>query len=203
MIIGVIGLIGSGKGTTGDYLEYYYGFKKRAFAGPVKDVASIVFGWDRKALEGDTPESRKWREQPDPNWEGVFPDLNNGILTPRLALQKIGTEAMRGVFGDNIWVKSLFERREPNEKTVITDVRFQNEIEAILENGGHIWWVREPGLPKWLEDLIITRKEPTDVHQSEWDWAIKGIDRYRQIINTKEDLYGFHENINGAYYEIC
>ena len=202
MIIGVIGLIGSGKGTVGDYLRHRYGFKQRAFAGPVKDVASIVFNWDREMLEGNTPESREWREQVDHRYDDIFPDLNDGYLTPRLAMQKIGTECFRDVFGVDIWVQSLLSKIELGEKTVITDVRFQNEIDAILANGGKLWWVREPIIPDWLTDLIYYDKIPYNVHPSEWEWAKEGIGQFTQIINEKNGLNNFHKMIDEEYAKL-
>ena len=66
MIIGVTGLIGSGKDTIADYLCTHKGFKRISFAASLKDAVSSVFGWDREMLEGTTKSSRVWREQVDP-----------------------------------------------------------------------------------------------------------------------------------------
>ena len=68
MIIGISGLIGSGKNAVAQSLTENFGYKQIAFADAVKDSVSSLFGWDREMLEGDTPESREWREQPDEFW---------------------------------------------------------------------------------------------------------------------------------------
>ena len=68
MIIGFVGLIGSGKDTAADYLVNNRGFKRDSFAAPLKDAVANVFGWDRNLLEGATAESRHWREQTDLWW---------------------------------------------------------------------------------------------------------------------------------------
>ena len=68
MIVGLVGFIGAGKGTVADILVEKHGFIKESFANSVKDSVSVIFGWDRSSLEGDTPESRRWREQPDEFW---------------------------------------------------------------------------------------------------------------------------------------
>ena len=68
MIIGFVGLIGSGKDTAADYLVNNRGFKRDSFAAPLKDAVANVFGWDRQLLEGATAESRHWREQTDLWW---------------------------------------------------------------------------------------------------------------------------------------
>jgi broad-specificity NMP kinase len=68
MIIGICGLIGSGKDTVADILVQENNFKKLSFADKLKDGVSAVFGWDRVMLEGNTEKSRAWREQEDTFW---------------------------------------------------------------------------------------------------------------------------------------
>ena len=63
MIIGICGLIGSGKGTVADVLVDEHGFQKISFADKLKDAVSVLFDWDRDMLEGETSESRFWREK--------------------------------------------------------------------------------------------------------------------------------------------
>ena len=50
MIIGICGLIGSGKGTAADILVEQHGFTKISFADKLKDGVATVFGWDREML---------------------------------------------------------------------------------------------------------------------------------------------------------
>jgi cytidylate kinase len=68
MIIGICGLQSSGKDTLGNILVEKYGFKKLSFAGVLKDIVSILFGWPIDMVEGSTKESRAWREQVDEWW---------------------------------------------------------------------------------------------------------------------------------------
>lgn len=73
-------------------------------------------------------------------------------FTMREVLQLLGTEAGRGVFGDNLWV-SLWERHLPpvekksgNVSVVfVPDVRFPNEAQRIKELGGVLIRVTRPG----------------------------------------------------------
>ena len=98
MIVGLVGLIGSGKGTVGDML-ISEGFKHESFAAPLKDAAASIFYWNRDSLEGVTPESRAWRERVDTWWSEHLGIPN---FTPRLALQLLGTEVFRNHFHQDI-----------------------------------------------------------------------------------------------------
>lgn len=172
MIIGLVGFIGSGKGTVGDILEQK-GFTKDSFAKPLKDACSVIFGWPRELLEGDTALSRKWREEPDAFWSEKF----GKEFSPRLALQLMGTEAGRNVFHKDVWVISLLNRAKGKD-VVVTDVRFQNEIKYIQDNGGIIIRVKRGTEPEWYNDLLsmdttVKRQlfmDEVGIHQSEWDW---------------------------------
>ena len=68
MLIGICGLIGSGKDTVASRLVKKHGFKRDSFAKSLKDAVGDIFNWDRKLLEGKTKKSREWREQPDKFW---------------------------------------------------------------------------------------------------------------------------------------
>ena len=46
MIIGFVGLIGSGKDTAADYLVNSYEFRRDSFAATLKDAVAAIFGWD-------------------------------------------------------------------------------------------------------------------------------------------------------------
>lgn len=180
MIIGVIGYIGSGKNASADILVNQFGFKKESFAKSLKDAAAIIFGWDRQMLEGDTPESRLWREQEDKYWSKQL----GWTVTPRAVLQKLGTEAGREVFGYSLWTASTMRRMEQDPGDyVITDVRFPNEAEALKAAGGllvrvtrdtpqwadHLKNVMQTmyiDVPEWMEHFY------PDVHASEWNIAL-------------------------------
>ena len=124
MIIGVCGLIGCGKGTVADVLVDEHGFKKISFADKLKDAVSVMFDWPREMLEGDTADSRYWREQEDTFWT----QETGRKITPRLVLQEFGTDCMRNGFYDGIWVsfvkKTVIDN--PDTNFVIPDVRYQD-----------------------------------------------------------------------------
>jgi len=149
MIVGITGLIASGKDTAADYLIRFHGFKKLSYAGALKDTVSAIFGWDREMLEGTTQSSRKWREEVDEWWAKR---LNIPNLTPRWVLQYWGTEVGRKSFHNDIWVASIENNiRLSTDNIVITDCRFKNELDAIKNAGGTTIRIVRGEQPDWLK----------------------------------------------------
>ena len=186
MIIGICGLIGSGKGTVADILVETHGFEKISFADKLKDGVASVFGWDRNLLEGDTDESRQWREQEDEFWSSE----TNTPITPRLVLQLFGTDCMRNGFYDGIWVSLVKQQVLANtdKNYIIPDVRFENEIEMIRNIGGKVWTVQRGSDPEWLIQYETTGEEPDHIHPSEWRWIKSTKDDVIVNDGTLEDL---------------
>ena len=169
MIIGICGLIGSGKDTIADHLVKDHKFVKISFADKLKDTVATLFEWDRDLLDGKTEQSRLWREQEDHFWSK---ELKKKV-TPRYVLQVFGTECMRDGFYDGIWVSMLKKKvtENPDINWVIPDVRFENEVKVLKEIGGEVWWVKRGQLPMWFRMYQDIGQKPKDVHASEWAWA--------------------------------
>jgi hypothetical protein len=186
MIIGICGLIGSGKGTVADILVEEHDFKKLSFADSLKDGVAAMFDWPRHLLEGDTEESREWREIPDIFWT----EETGKEISPRLVLQLVGTECMRNGFYDGIWVSLAKKKliRFPNQKWVIPDTRFENEINMIHSIGGKIWRVKRGQDPAWFDTYRDNNIEPIDVHPSEFKWVRSEFDQTIENNSTFEDL---------------
>ena len=71
----------------------------------------------------------------------------------RYMLQTIGTEWGRNLIDENVWVDSLFMNWEPDSNWIVTDVRFHNEVAAILGREGVM--------------IKVNRFENKDLHASE------------------------------------
>lgn len=198
MIIGLVGFIGSGKDTVAKQFVQQ-GCVQDSFAAPLKDMTATIFGWDRDLLEGDTIESRDFRETPDMFWTKKLGVPN---FTPRLALQLLGTDIMRNHFSKDIWLDSLeYRMHKINSDAkciVVSDARFRNELTLIQDMGGKVIWVQRGELPEWFgvakeaHSNAINRKimetKYADVHESEWNWAGYPVDFVIENNGTLEDL---------------
>ena len=157
MIVGVLGKKFNGKDTVADFLVETWGFEKRSFAGPLKEACKILFGLSEDQVNGDK------KVEVDEQW-GV---------TPRKILQFVGTDLFRRHMQemapwieDKFWVQLVINQYQklakdnPDVLFVVSDVRFQNEVNMIHELGGKVIKVVRPGIA-----------DPKDEHPSE-----RGID---------------------------
>jgi hypothetical protein len=158
MIIGLVGFIGAGKGTVRDILVREHGYHGFAFADALKDAVATIFTWPRGLLEGDSNASRAFRERVDPWWSHKL----GYEVTPRLILQKMGTEACRHGIADNIWIAALEKRIHGYEDVVISDCRFPNELDFVRSAGGVIVRVKRGEEPSLEEQMKM--------HISETAW---------------------------------
>lgn len=166
VLIGLIGYKHSGKDTMADYLVQKYGFKKHAFADPVKQACRIMFQLEKEQL--DDPQLK---EVLDERWG----------MTPRQMMQKFGTDMVRCMLGDDFWVKNMDMKiqKETNNNIVISDVRFRNEAEWVRQNNGV------------LIRIVDGKTQHTDTHPSETEQL--SIQEDIHIINEKKGIPLFHQ----------
>jgi hypothetical protein len=108
-----------------------FNFIQASFAEKLKQMCCIKYGLDIVIFE-----DRELKEE-------YLPDIriNGEVVTPRDILKIEGTEYGRDLISQSIWVdrfkESLAELEIPNIPSLIfiNDVRFENEVEYIKENG--------------------------------------------------------------------
>jgi dephospho-CoA kinase len=170
MIIGISGYAQSGKDTIANYLVSNYGFVKVSFADPIRKA---LYALNPKINVGDMLGIRLSTAVDGLGWE----TLKANSAEARELLQRFGTEVGREIFGQDFWVNQAMDEARRHEKVVFSDVRYPNEIEAILEASGASWRVIKEGI------------EAVNDHSSEN--ALDSHDFNQKIYNTgsKEDLY--------------
>lgn len=119
MLIAMIGKAGSGKDSCAKILTEEYGFVRRALADPIRDIVQTAFALDR-----DTVWDRKLREKPLRN----LPDWS-----VRRLLQFVGTELFRDNILASIWIENFLWSMDYDVNYVITDIRFPNEKEFLVD----------------------------------------------------------------------
>jgi hypothetical protein len=207
MIIGILGLANSGKSTVSGILQNKYHFISKSFADSLKETLSSIFGWPIELLHGKSIESRQWREQVDKWWAERL-GINN--LSPRWAMQHIGTEILRDCFNSDIWVASLEKKiYNCNFNIVIDDCRFPNEIAMIKKLHGILIEVHRGEYPVWRKDAIelLNKSNQHDflkyknifenlypsVHISEWGWANQKVN---YVIDNNLDVNNLEQQIH-------
>lgn len=123
VVIGLAGRKGSGKSAVASLLVKELGAVRSSFGDPLKHMLKTL-GLTDAQLWGDL------KEVPDD-------DLLNG-KTPRHAMQTLGTQWGRHHISPNLWA-SAWKKKAMIDKptvTVLDDVRFDNEVEAIRSLGG-------------------------------------------------------------------
>ena len=178
-IVAFLGKARSGKDTCGDFLVQHYGYKKYSFADPLKGALRELFGFTHEQLYGSK------KEQVDTRWN----------ISPREAMQVIGTEiaqytfpkvmpGLQTVVPENGFFVKCFQNWRKNhmrDALVITDVRFEHEIEALLSMGATLIYINRP------EEYITTNVRK---HSSEEVSKFKHFAHYTvENTGTLEELY--------------
>jgi len=198
VLLCVCGFQGSGKDTYSNYLVSNYDFVKFSFASATKDILSTLFGWDRAMLEGDTQESREFRETVDLWWSEK---LGIPELTPRKTLQLIGTELFRKKFNSDIWVNCVEKKiisqihLNPNSNIVVSDCRFPNEIKMLKDLGFKLIHIKR-NLPTWFNEFKsgLDSENSKLLHESETSWIRENFEY--KINNQTNNLDEFNQLIN-------
>jgi len=185
-LLGILGKKRHGKDTVSDYIVLKYGFKKDTLAQPIKDICKILFDFSDEQLYGNLKDTI---------------DENLGT-TPRAIFQYLGTDILRKDLNkiaqkkncENLFVDHMKKRcanyLNNNESVIISDIRCQNEVDAIHEMGGIIIKIDRPNFAYPVEDL----------HESEKN--IDNIADYDHLIDNSKDIESLYDKITNLMNDI-
>lgn len=188
MLIGLCGVATAGKDLLADQLvASKYKFVKLGFADPmyamaeamnplIKTESGLIVPLSSllKACYGDWTEVKR-------------------VPAVRKFLQDLG-QSGREFIGADVWVKPLFDRIDalpPDTNIIITNVRHENEAEAVLARGGRILRIERPGVGPvngHVSDAGLTFKYATEVLFNDGtaeDWKRNAVTNFERLFVSR------------------
>jgi len=172
-LVGISGHARSGKDTFAEMLaaalnkDSYPPYVMMAFANELKLKCQEAFDLTWEQLWGDDKEKLDER----------YPK-GDTFWTAREIMQDFG--AFYRTIDNEFWIKNLFKVIESKEYTnvVITDVRYINEADYIINNGGYV--------------IRINREDKGDIHNEQHPSEIE-LDNYKRFDFTVVNNQGLEE----------
>jgi hypothetical protein len=210
VLVGISGVAGSGKDTVADILVRDHRFVKVALADPLKRLARDVFDFTAEQLWGPS----EMRNAPDERYprRHTWGSIGDGhatclccgmrsaavgtasdvcFLTPRYALQQLGTEWGRNCY-PNVWIdyalrvaKKLAEGdysysanfgltrllyMAAGRSVVVPDLRFKNEVDAFRRAGAKLVRIVRSGAG--IDGRHVSETEQESILDSAFDAVI-------------------------------
>ncbi len=156
-----------------DYLHYRHHclysekpkYKIRKFAYPLKKIVCIILGCTMDDLESrsfkDSFISEEWEDvnfytEYVKDLSGKTYKLKNlsfsqalsikSFATVREVLQYLGTNLFKDQFHNKTWINILFREHTKKSNWIISDLRFEDEVEEVLKRNGIIFYIERKGL---------------------------------------------------------
>jgi len=201
-VIGFTAKAGGGKDTAGMLItealeEKGYTVTKLSFAKCLKDICTMMFGWDRERLEhdfdykeGDTLDDGS----PDPACQMLG-------KTRRVVMQELGTEAMRNGLHKDIWIIALklaIMRGDYDDYDygLLTDCRFLNELQFVRDLDGTLIRLQRDGEQSTLTDQS---QHASELEWEEWtEWDAEIVNRIDPSLSVEENLATLRANLEEA-----
>jgi hypothetical protein len=181
-LIGIHGHAGVGKDTLALYLaDKHENVWGESFARPLKDACAAMFGIPRDYFD-------------DPDYKNQL--ISYWKMSPRVIAQFFGTEIVRANYGPDFWIDRLNQKLSnqqidgpeynSDDTVIITDVRFQNEYNWIIANGGVIIHLTRPGADGKVGIPNHSSEAGINLHNKEKTRAITN-DSTLEVLYSKVD----------------
>jgi len=176
MIIGLSGYAQTGKDTIADHLVKHYGFTRVAFADPIREA---LYKLNPKIRLAESSGVSLAHAVDSVGWDSVK------VLSPdvRELLQRMGTEVGREIFGENFWVDQAMQKALQHDKAVITDVRYPNELKAVLEASGRVWRVVKDSVK-----AVNIHPSETSLDDYQFEYIIFNNDTIESLYESVDDF---------------
>lgn len=174
-IIGISGKIGTGKNLVADLIQKHSNIKfvQTAFAKKLKLIVALLCEIDYQ----DTL-SQKAKNIYIPEYDNTIGGL----------YQTIGTDIMRTFYRKDVWIKSLLlELKNKPNNYIVTDVRFKNEAEALLNVNAILLRVERNN----NETAIKSNRNLNHISETELD----NYDKFTKYIYNNGTIKELEENI--------
>jgi len=220
MIIGISGKARSGKDTFSEMLAAelnkgaYPAYIMMGFANELKLKCQAAFDLTWEQLWGEDKENLDERYRKQMQYHGGVrsdrDELPEPYWTAREIMQDFG--AFYRTIDNEFWIKNLFrviEVIEDKEYTnvVVTDVRYINEADFIINNGGYVIRINRED-----KDAVHNKQHPSEIELDNYnrfdftvinDWTLKELkvaasDVARFLRDSEKDLKKLKEiKVNG------
>ena len=216
LLIAFAGEAGAGKDTAASVLVGVHGFVPVALADPLKRMCQDAFLFTDSQLWGESAN----RNKEDGRYPRGEVDGKMQYLTPRYALQQLGTEWGRKCYpnvwtdyvlrvynklqdGDNYYSQTMGlrpcwgvgENLRPKKHVVIADVRFRQEVEELKRAGAFVVRVRRRVVFPGLRGYELE-------HSSENGLREVDPDLFDDVIDNTESLETFQQAVGVRFRNV-
>ena len=199
-IVGVGGLLTSGKDAFADYLVTSWGYTKTFMSNPLHQWLLTQNPWIKldkpvQCMEGWTLEPGEFHPYNYIVHQVGYTEAKEQTEIRR-ALQRIGTECGRKLISENVWadamereIRQLLERGINH--VVVTGIRYENELKMIQRLGGETVWIERPSARASHEEKIRSAAASADTatHSSEVSLDVKRFDSVIENDGSLEQLF--------------
>lgn len=177
LVIGIGGLLRSGKDTVADYLVKEHDFVKLGMSDALADALYVL-------------NPVIWYRSDAVHYQWIVNKLGYVVAKTvpevRRLLQVLGTEVGRNMISPTVWVDITQARinalTAAGKRVVITGIRYQNELDMIHALSGVAWWVDRPEV-----NTGSTHSSETSVTGDDFDAVIENTCSISTVYKITED----------------